>query len=334
MNPALRQAIGLLQALRLTVSREQVRWCYRQLLGREPENEAAILAHSRYFTLQGLIDRISASEEYRRRHAANDAAAAPGLPAGAVDGARFRALLADWAAAQATPPSAALREYIEMHFERTLDLLNLVHHLLPQGGRLVDYSATGYFRHALTATLPGLELANVSGVNYELDAYADKMGAGRYDLCLNAEVLEHLLFDPSHMVFSINRMLRPGGHLVLTTPNGCSLANGLRLLEGAPPSLWNQLNLGSRQYYERHNRDWTPFEVQRLLREHGFEVLQTHTRDYYRDTHAIIAARPRQAELIRQEATHRLLGDTTIVLARKTAEAKAPVHGSWLYVKP
>ena len=49
--------------------------------------------------------------------------------------------------------------------------------------------------------------------------YAD----GYFSTVLCCELVEHLTEDPMHMMAEINRILRPGGHLVLTTPNIGSL---------------------------------------------------------------------------------------------------------------
>ena len=45
--------------------------------------------------------------------------------------------------------------------------------------------------------------------------YAD----ATFDTVLCCELIEHLFEDPMHMMREINRILKPGGHLVLTTPN-------------------------------------------------------------------------------------------------------------------
>jgi SAM-dependent methyltransferase len=41
----------------------------------------------------------------------------------------------------------------------------------------------------------------------------------RFDTVLCCELLEHLFSDPMHMMAELNRILKPGGYLVLTTPN-------------------------------------------------------------------------------------------------------------------
>lgn len=328
-----RSAFKLLSGTGLTVSREDIVWCYRHLLGREPESEEAIQAHGRFFSFKALVECFVASPEYAGRSSAVAYAGTP--PAGAqapVSAQAFRQAIEEHL--DGGPVSKGLREYIEMHFERLLDTLNLVHRLLPRGGTMLDYSAMGFFSHAVGRLVDGVTQVNVSGVNFELDDYAERYGTARFDLCLNTEVLEHLLFDPSQMFACINRMLKPGGHLVVSTPNAVSMANAVRLLNGSAPSLWNQLNATSKQYFERHNRDWTPFEVATLLQEHGFEVLEAFTKDYYESTRKILAHNQDKCQFVQRHSTHQHLGDTMFVVARKQREVSQPVRNSWLYVLP
>jgi SAM-dependent methyltransferase len=48
------------------VSREQIRWCYQQLLQREPESEVAVDAHLGCTDFEHLVRSITASPEYQR----------------------------------------------------------------------------------------------------------------------------------------------------------------------------------------------------------------------------------------------------------------------------
>ncbi len=54
-----------------------------------------------------------------------------------------------------------------------------------------------------------------------------------FDVVLFCEMLEHMLMDPMHTLREIHRVLKPGGALVLTTPNVARIENVLRLLHGA-----------------------------------------------------------------------------------------------------
>ncbi len=325
-------AIRTLRGLGLTVSRDDVLWCFRHLLGREPESEQVVLAHSRFLRFRSLAAHIVASPEYAGRRASAVATPPAYERPGAISHSAFSAEVEDFLAAH--PATPGLRAYAEMHRARLLDTLNTVRRVLPDGGQLLDYSAVGFFSHALDRLLPDVRQVNVSGVNYELDDYAERFGIAGHDMCLNTEVIEHLIFDPSRMVHQINRMLRPGGHLLLTTPNAIAAGNGVRLLTGNAPSVWNQLNAASPNYFDRHNRDWTPFEVTRLLEEHGFEVLELSTRDYYQDSRRLLAQYPALHHLVRQHSSHGLHGDTQLVLAQKRRESAAPVRNAWLYLQP
>lgn len=333
---ALRQRLGrplraLLQRLGLTVSRDDVAWCYRHLLGREPESEAAVQAHSHFLRFRSLARAITESQEYRGRGRMSERSGFPADFVQRIDAQTFRREIDDW---RREHPGRVGDDYVEMHFQRLLDTLNLMAPLLPPGGSVVDYSAMGYFTQATARLLGAGRQTNIVGVNFELEDHAERFGLGCHDLCLNTEVLEHLLFNPSRMVHNINRMLRPCGHLLLSTPNAVSLANAVRLMTGNPPSLWNQLNATSGQYFDRHNRDWTPFEVVKLLQAHGFEVLNVFTRDYYDDTRRLLSRHAALARSITDQSSHAHHGDTQFVVARKCSESVAPVLESWLYVLP
>jgi uncharacterized Fe-S cluster-containing radical SAM superfamily enzyme len=67
------------------VSREDVVWCYRNLLGREPESEAAVLSHASSKSFKRLVECFVRSPEYQAK-----AGAAKALPAPAGDARRPR----------------------------------------------------------------------------------------------------------------------------------------------------------------------------------------------------------------------------------------------------
>jgi SAM-dependent methyltransferase len=97
----------------------------------------------------------------------------------------------------------------------------------------------------------------------------------RFDVVLFCEVIEHLLMDPLHVLHEVNRVLKPDGVIVLTTPNVARLTNVLALLNGA--NLYDPYS--GYGPYGRHNREYTRHELHLLLGFAGFDVDISFTAD-------------------------------------------------------
>jgi len=54
---------------------------------------------------------------------------------------------------------------------------------------------------------------------------------GSFDCILLGEVFEHILNNPLELLKALNRILKPGGQLILTTPNPSTIANSIRVLQ-------------------------------------------------------------------------------------------------------
>ncbi|MEO8099313.1 MAG: methyltransferase domain-containing protein [Acidobacteriota bacterium] len=95
-----------------------------------------------------------------------------------------------------------------------------------------------------------------------------------FSTVLCCELIEHLPTDPMHMMGEINRILRPGGHLVLTTPNVASLRAVAGILQGFHPMLFPAYIKPNPEGDPdpRHAREYTPREMQQLFENAGFEV--------------------------------------------------------------
>jgi SAM-dependent methyltransferase len=105
--------------------------------------------------------------------------------------------------------------------------------------------------------------------------------AGSFDLVLFCEIIEHLLMDPVAVLRQIHRVLKPGGILVLTTPNVARLDNVLAMVNGA--NIYDPYSgFGP---YGRHNREYNRHELHRLLDFAGFEVEHSFSADGHPTDH-------------------------------------------------
>jgi predicted SAM-dependent methyltransferase len=98
----------------------------------------------------------------------------------------------------------------------------------------------------------------------------------RPDTVLACEIVEHLVRAPHVMFLNINRWLRVGGQLLVSTPNGAQFSNPLRRRSPTP---------AFRCYiYERHEYLYTLDELVDLVSLCGFKVTVAGYWDVYRRT--------------------------------------------------
>jgi len=138
----------------------------------------------------------------------------------------------------------------------------------------------------------------VRAVNIETERlpHAD----GSVDLVLFNELFEHLRINPIATLREVLRILRPGGTLLLSTPNLLSLG-GLRNLlwrgraASAVSALYDEYAKLQTHGSMGHVREYTPVEVTEFVTRVGFTVEEVVHRGRYRvpAAHAITRALPR-----------------------------------------
>jgi SAM-dependent methyltransferase len=101
------------------------------------------------------------------------------------------------------------------------------------------------------------------------------LGDGSVDLVFALEVIEHLV-SPSHLLAEAVRILRPGGHILVTTPNVARIGNVFKLVIGRS----NFDRLVPLDYdnpddeWRPHFREYTLVELCGQFRQAGFSVAE------------------------------------------------------------
>ncbi|MCH8252392.1 MAG: methyltransferase domain-containing protein [Planctomycetes bacterium] len=167
----------------------------------------------------------------------------------------------------------------------------------------------------------------VSVFDVERDRYPHEDAS--FDVVLCLEVLEHLAVDPMAMMAEVNRVLKPGGTFVLTTPNAVRHSNVVKMILGEYPLGWGSYNGFDRN---RHNREYTPSEIDQLFRAAGFAPSEVTTfgskrRGWRRDLmKAVVAA----ALVPFRNCPSRWRRDVILAVGTKTSPVRQR-RPDWLY---
>lgn len=91
-----------------------------------------------------------------------------------------------------------------------------------------------------------------------------------YDVVLATEIIEHV-YDTTFFLQEAQRVLKPGGVLILTTPNVASLGNRIRLLFGRRPGCLDYRKEGA----PGHIRAFVKKELDELIKECYFQIIKS-----------------------------------------------------------
>lgn len=198
-------------------------------------------------------------------------------------------------------------EYLDYHINRYIIILKTINDVIEmKKSSDVNLLDVGIVPGHLSYVLKEKYNINVHGISYKFEnIFTQRMQAASipiykcdvekdkfpfedraFNIVLCSELLEHLLFNPLHMLNEINRILENEGILILTTPNIARLENRIKLMFGKSIN-WpidGDLAFFKRDLYDRHNREYTVDEITTMCKTTGFDVMWSKFFNYRKAT--------------------------------------------------
>src|SRR3979490_1709864 len=118
------------------------------------------------------------------------------------------------------------------------------------------------------------------GVDYkECDVGVEPLpfSDNQFDFVTYTDVMEHHPFSPQRVLREIQRVLVPGGRVIVVTPNHASIYNRLKLLFGGSVNDDFDYFFGvcaDERIYDGHHREYTRAEMRAALGRTQFQVLE------------------------------------------------------------
>ena len=115
----------------------------------------------------------------------------------------------------------------------------------------------------------GIGILDFDQVGYSLEGIAP----ASYDAVLLMGVIEHVPHTPKGLLLALDRILRPGGVLIIDTPNLSYEYNRSSLLSGNSIYCPIQMQFDTEVPFEGHHREYVTEEIIWMLERMGHEVL-------------------------------------------------------------
>ena len=126
----------------------------------------------------------------------------------------------------------------------------------------------------------GLHYFDGNGERPEISVYCQPLDIEReklslpsesIDLMTSFEVLEHLKYSPGFFMLEANRLLKPNGRFILTTPNATSALAISSILRGMHPALCSVYHRDPK-YGRIHPLEYAKNQLLDLATSYGFEI--------------------------------------------------------------
>lgn len=187
------------------------------------------------------------------------------------------------------------RSYIAYHARRYAKLLTLIaqHRDVHQPFALLDVGPA-FQTELIRQLFPPAQVdslgfpfpyspmrAGEEHTDYDLNNTNEESGwidVGRqYDCIVFCEVLEHLYTSPRQVLRFLRTLLKPGGLLILQTPNAVCLPNRLMMLAGRNPFML----ISEERRNPGHYREYTRQELHGYAQQAGLGVRQCILENYF-----------------------------------------------------
>ena len=195
-----------------------------------------------------------------------------------------------------------IRDINDSLLHREAICLDLIDGVIKPQDSFVDFGCgTGWFllqvrkRHA-ELVLKGVEYSQTQLENCPDDSLDLQQGDfqkplafedASLDFAYSGEVLEHLV-DPDYFLRELNRVVKPGGHILLSTPNLCAWHSRILMLLGIQPIFYESSSQDARVGFgpmRAIKKDITPVghlrlfsttAMRELLELNGFTTVKMH----------------------------------------------------------
>ncbi len=187
------------------------------------------------------------------------------------------------------------KEYLKNHQHRYVTDLNLFEKYY-KGGRILEIGSfpfhITYCLKKMGYKVDGLDIdpsraakfakkhkLNVKKCDVEKQKFPFKSNS--FDFVLFCEIFEHLRINPIATLQEINRVLKPGGMIMLTTPNLYSLPKRIMFNLGMSfNNAYSEFEKLNKIGHMGHIREYSTKEVKQFLTNTGFRVTAVHYDSY------------------------------------------------------
>lgn len=133
------------------------------------------------------------------------------------------------------------------------------------------YGTLGKFDRKTIRFPDGKFTCRVDHFDAELDVFPYR--DGYFDLVIAGEILEHMVFDPMHLLLESRRVLVEGGRMLVTTPNVASVTSIAKVLNGGSnPQIYSVYPRPGGEPEIGHMREYTAVELGETMKAAGFEI--------------------------------------------------------------